>query len=79
MSNNMRDICKQIIDKADDLNIICENTPPSIAAGSIYLCNMSYDLGLTKKDIAEACNISMVTLSKVSKKLISYKDHLVIK
>lgn len=76
LPNNMRDICKHIIDKADELNIICENTPPSIAAGSIYLCNMAYDLGLTKKEISEACQISIVTLCKTSRKLLAYKDYL---
>jgi transcription initiation factor TFIIB len=79
LPNNIREICKKIIEKADELNIICENTPPSIAAGCIYLCNVVYDLGLSKKTISEACQISAVTLSKTSKKLMSYKDHLVPK
>ena len=78
LSNEMRDVCKKIIDKADELNIICENTPPSIAAGSIYLCNIHHNLNISKKDISEACNISMVTLSKVSKKLICHKDILIV-
>jgi len=78
LSNEMRDVCKKIIDKADELNIICENTPPSIAAGSIYLCNIHHNLNISKKDISDACNISMVTLSKVSKKLMCHKDILMV-
>lgn len=77
LPNNMREVCKKIIQKADELNIICENTPPSIASGAIYLCNMAYNLGLTKKDISDACNVSQVTLAKITKKLTQYKEHLV--
>lgn len=77
LPNNIRDICKGIIEKADKLNIICENTPPSSAAGCIYLCNTVYNLGMSKKDISDACNVSQVTLAKISKRLNAYKDHLV--
>lgn len=77
LPHNMRDECKRIIERADELNIICESTPPASASGCIYLCNLAYDLGLSKKNIADASGISMVTLSKTIKKLVSYKDHLV--
>jgi transcription initiation factor TFIIB len=77
LPNNMREIVKKIIQKADDLNVICENTPPSIAAGCIYLCNTAFNLGMTKKTIADACNVSQVTLVKISKKLQPFKDVLV--
>jgi transcription initiation factor TFIIB len=77
LENGMREICKKIIEKADELNIICESSPPSIASGAIYLCNSVYELGMSKKDISEACNVSQVTLAKISKKMLLYKDHLI--
>lgn len=78
MDKNMKDVCKTIVKKAEDLGIVSENTPPSIAAGSIYLCNVVCNWGLTKKDLSEACEISQVTISKCFKKLFTYKDHLFI-
>ena len=77
LPNNVREICKKTIEKVDELNLICESTPPSIASGCIYVCNIVYDLGLSKKEIADAAGISIVTLSKISKKLMTYKDHIV--
>ena len=77
LPNNIREICRKIIEKADELNIICENTPPSIAAGAIYLCNTVYNLGMTKKDISDVCNVSQVTLAKITKKMQTYKTLLV--
>ncbi len=63
--NNIKKICK----KADDLNIIAENTPPSFAAGCIYYYIKKRDLEYTKKQISEICNISEVTINKCYKKL----------
>ena len=77
LPNNMREYCKHIIEKADDMNLITESTPPSAAAGCIYVCNVIHDLGINKKDIAEACGISAVTLAKVSKNLLLHKDSLI--
>jgi transcription initiation factor TFIIB len=76
ISTEMRDRCKAIVERADDMNLITESTPPSAAAGCIFLCNVVNNLGLNKKDIADACGISAVTLAKVSKKLILNKDCL---
>ena len=70
------DLCKHVVSKADDLNIVSENTPPSIAAASIYLCNIVCSLGIQKKDLATICEISQVTLTKCYKKLYNYRGHL---
>lgn len=72
----IRDLCRHIVDKADELNIVSENTPPSIAAGSIYLCICLCNLDITKKDLSLACGISQVTLTKCYKKLYMYRAHL---
>lgn len=76
LPNNMRDIAKKIVEKADELNIVCESTPPSISSGCIYMCNVAYNLGLTKKQIADATNVSIVTTTKIYKKIEPYKDQL---
>lgn len=63
--NNIKKICE----KADNLKIISENTPPSFAAGCIYYYIKIKNLEYTKKQISEICNISEVTINKCYKKL----------
>ena len=77
LPNNMRTVCRIIVERADELNLVCESTPPSVSSGAIYLCNIVYNLGISKKDLSDASNVSCVTLSKVYKKLEAYK-HLLI-
>ena len=52
-----------------DLNIITENTPPSIAAGCIFYFIKENELTITRKEISEICRISEVTINKCAKKL----------
>ena len=66
------DICRYVAKKAEQYNLVSENTPPSIAAGSIYLVSVTYDMNISKKDISDACKISEVTISKCYKKLNKY-------
>jgi transcription initiation factor TFIIB len=75
----IRDICKHIVQKADELNIVSENTPPSIAAGSIYLCIILCELDISKKDLSLACGISQVTLTKCYKKLYNSRGQIMPK
>lgn len=70
------EVCKYIVKKADEYSIVSENAPPSIAAGSIYMCCVEYKQNVTKKDISKACEISEVTINKCFKKLALYKDYL---
>lgn len=72
----IRDLCRYIVNEADKLNIVSQNTPMSIIAGTIYLCNVVCNLGLSKKDIGSACETSAVTLSKCYKKLYEYRAKL---
>jgi transcription initiation factor TFIIB len=73
LNNEVKDICKHIVAKADELCIVSENTPPSISAGSIYLCNVVCNLGISKRDMAIACELSQVTLTKCYKKLFDHR------
>ena len=66
-----------IVRAADKYSIVSENAPPSIAAGSIYLCSVVNKHGITKKDISKACEISEVTINKCYKKMVVYTDYLI--
>jgi transcription initiation factor TFIIB len=76
LSNDIKELCKYIVTKADEVGIVSENTPPSISAAAIYLCNMMCNLGMSKADISKQCDISQVTLCKCYKKLFGYRGML---
>jgi len=61
-------LCEQITKD----NIICENTPQSVAAGCILYHCKENDSNISKKDISSICNISEVTINKCTKKIESY-------
>jgi transcription initiation factor TFIIB len=61
----------RIAELCEDLNLLNDNTPPSMAAGCIYRYVMERDLPLTKTDIKEVTKISEVTINKCYKKLLA--------
>jgi len=52
-----------------DLHLISDNTPPSMASGCIYLYVKALKLEISKKTISDICRISEVTINKCAKKL----------
>ena len=76
LDNDKKEICKKVILRTDELSIVSENTPPSVAAGTIYLCSMVYGWEISKKDLSESCDISQVTVNKCYKKMLVYQDLL---
>jgi transcription initiation factor TFIIB len=72
------EVCKYVVNKADEYSIVSENAPPSIAAGTIYLCCIIYEhnANVSKKDISKACEISEVTINKCYKKLNLYTEYI---
>lgn len=60
-------------------NLVDDNTSPSIAAGSIFLACVSTNQNITKKQVAEACKTSEVTISKCFKKLNEHRLELIPK
>lgn len=72
MSNEDLNICLHVAQQAVKHSLVTENTPPSIAAGSIYLVSNTLNLNITKKNISEGCEISEVTISKCFKKMEKY-------
>jgi transcription initiation factor TFIIB len=73
LSSEIRELCKHIIQKSTELNVVSSNTPPSIAAATIYMCVVITKTDISKKDISSVCEISQVTLSKCYKKLYEYR------
>ena len=59
-------------------NLINDNTPPSMAAGCIYLYIKEAEYNIHKKTISDVCKISEVTINKCYKKLENHKDKLII-
>jgi len=62
--------------KAILCDLVNDNTAPSIAAGGIYLACHVMHQNISKKQVAEACKTSEVTISKCFKKLNENKIHL---
>ena len=74
LDTSKKEICRQVVKIAEDNSLVSENTPPSVVAGSIYLCNIKHNWNISKKDLALACDISQVTVSKCYKKLANFED-----
>jgi transcription initiation factor TFIIB len=76
LDKHVKDVCLHVVRVADEMSIVCSQTPPSVAAGCIYLvCNMC-GIKVDKKTLAEACDTSIVTISKCYKKLYVYRMNL---
>ena len=76
-SQQILNLCDFILNKTDEYGLASDNAPPSIAAGTIYMACVVLDVQITKKEIAKACKISEVTISKCFKKLNEYKQHVI--
>ena len=81
--NNKLNINKEDSIKINQIATLCieheliyDNTPPSMAAGCIYLYIKLMNLKINKKLISKNCLISEVTINKCYKKLISEKNFI---
>ena len=72
-------LCQIVAFMTTKLDIVDENTPPSIAAGCIFLVSTLCNLNIAKKMISTACKISEVTISKCYKKLYAFRYNLIPK
>ena len=76
LGKNIIGICMHVCKKAEEYEIVAENTPPSITAGTIFLvCNL-LEINISKQQIRDVCEISEVTISKCYKKLLSFHKYL---
>lgn len=76
LGQDKTNICRKITEKAEEIDILSENTPPSVAAAIIYLCNTIYNWNISKKELSQSCGISQVTISKCYIKISTHKDIL---
>ena len=76
LNMNYTDIqaCRRLTHLMDAMEIVSENAPTSVAAGALYYYSQRAKLELTKKQIAEECEVSEVTITKCFKRLSKYKD-----
>ena len=80
ISQETKHLAEYIAVKAIIENLVDDNTAPSIAAGSIFLaCVIDKNTNVTKKQVADSCKTSEVTISKCYKKLNDNKDKLLPK
>lgn len=76
---NVKHLAEFIAVKAILENYVDDNTAPSIAAGSIFLACQVLGNNISKKQVAESCKTSEVTISKCFKKLNDYRKNLLPK
>jgi transcription initiation factor TFIIB len=70
-------LCEFISMKIEKMNIMPENTPPSIAAGVVYFISQICNLNISKRDVNNVSETSEVTINKCYKKLEKVKDTLI--
>lgn len=75
MDYNDIQACKKFAQQLDELEIVSENAPTSVAAGALYYYCTKKELDVSKKQIAEICEVSEVTITKCYKRLTKY-SHL---
>lgn len=76
VSSNIKDISQFIAIKSIFMSLVDDNTAPSIAAGAIFLACVVTNQSISKKQVADACKTSEVTISKCFKKLNDYREKL---
>lgn len=77
INNELTNVCKFVAFKIEQLGLIPENTPHSIAGGIIYFVSQVCNLNITKTAINNVSKISEVTINKCYKKLEIYKTTLI--
>jgi transcription initiation factor TFIIB len=77
INNELTNLCKFVAFKIEQLHLIPENTPHSIAGGIIYFVSQTCNLNISKSAINNVSKISEVTINKCYKKLESYKTILI--
>ena len=67
-------VCKRVAQQLDELDIVSESSPTSIAAAVLHYYCTNKKLSITKLQIAAACQVSAVTITKCHKQLIKWSS-----
>ena len=78
LNMNWEDIqaCKELARKIEEYELVSENAPTSVAAGTIFFYCHYKEVDFPKKQISDTCGVSEVTITKCFKKLQKYKHLL---
>lgn len=68
-NNELTQLCKFISMKIETMDVMPENTPPSIAAGVVYFVSQLCGLNISKKNVTNVSETSEVTINKCYKKI----------
>jgi transcription initiation factor TFIIIB Brf1 subunit/transcription initiation factor TFIIB len=68
--------CQDLTLTIEEMEIVSENAPTSVAAGTLYFFCMTKPLDIPKKQVASVCNVSEVTITKCYKNLMKYKEYI---
>jgi len=66
------DNCKKLITFLEDNEIMSDNSPTSSCAAILYYYSEKNKLGYSKKEFADICNVSEVTVIKGYKSILKY-------
>lgn len=75
----MNALVLQVCERADEWGLVPENTPPSLVASAIMIVCEHLSWMKAAKEVATACDISAVTITKCLKRLTPYKPKLLQK
>jgi transcription initiation factor TFIIB len=73
MNMNDIEVCKKLVKFLEDEEIMSDNSPTSSCAAILFYYSNKKSLNFTKKQIADVCNVSEVTVIKGYKLLIQPK------
>jgi len=76
LGNDTVMLCQHVIRAAQDMCIVTESTPPSLVASVIALCCELRKISVSRKHIADVCQISQVTIAKCHKRLSEHSREL---
>ena len=77
INSELTQVARFVSIRVENLNLMPENTPHSVAAGILYFISAICDLNISKKDIANVSEISEVTINKCYKKLQTFEKLLI--
>ena len=67
-------VCKRIAKRLEDLEVVSESSPTSVAAAIIYYYCVIRKIGINKVQIAAACDVSAVTITKCYKRIQKWAE-----
>ena len=72
----LESLVRHVCARAEVLNVVPENTPPSLTASVIAFCCDHLGIKMDHGDIARICGISPVTIQKCLKRMQPSKEKL---